>query len=125
MLSRFLGKSPSFLVNPTELEIFWQDFVGKALVTVNPTELVIFWQDFCRKALVLVNLDALNERLSTVSSPYMVLCIKVDTRSGMPSQYLADSLTLFQPEHSDSNGPIVSNKSDLSIFDFQIFYWFK
>ena len=27
--------------------------------------------------------------------------------------------------HTDSNGPIVSNKSDLSIFDFLIFYWFK
>ena len=27
--------------------------------------------------------------------------------------------------HSDSNSPIVSNKSDLSIFDFLIFYWFK
>ena len=27
--------------------------------------------------------------------------------------------------HTDSNGPIVSNKSDLSIFDFLIFDWFK
>ena len=29
------------------------------------------------------------------------------------------------PPHSDSNGPIVSNKSDLSTFDFLSFYWFK
>ena len=31
----------------------------------------------------------------------------------------------FQTMHSDSDGPIASNKSDLSIFDFLIFYWFK
>ena len=29
---------------------------------------------------------------------------------------------LFWPTHSDSDGPIVSNKSDLAIFDFLIFY---
>ena len=43
------------LVNPTVVEIFWQDFAAKALVLVNPTELEVFWQDFAAKALVLVN----------------------------------------------------------------------
>ena len=31
----------------------------------------------------------------------------------------------YLAQHTDSNGPIVSNKSDLSIFDFLIFDWFK
>ena len=52
-----------------------QGFVGKALVLVNPTELEIIWQDFVGKALVLVNPDASTERLSTVSSPYMVFTL--------------------------------------------------
>ena len=39
------------MVKPTELEIIWQDFVGKALVLVNPTELKIVYQDFVGKIL--------------------------------------------------------------------------
>ena len=82
------------LVNPTEVEIFWQDFAAKALVLVNPTKLEFYWQDFEAKAVLLVIpteleifsqdfaakvllvnptvVDALSERPSTVSSPYMV-----------------------------------------------------
>ena len=41
------------MIIPTELEIFWQDFV-KALLLVIPTELEIFWQDLGAKALLLV-----------------------------------------------------------------------
>ena len=67
-----VGKAP-VLVNPTELKIVWSDFFGKAQVLVNPTKLEIFWLDFVGKALVLVNPDASTERLSTVSSAYMVL----------------------------------------------------
>ena len=43
----------------------------------------------------------------------------------MCSHWLKYSLQSIQPMHTDSNGPIVSNKSDLSIFDFLIFDWFK
>ena len=36
------------LVNPTVLEIFWQDLYRKALVLVNPTVVEIFWQDLSK-----------------------------------------------------------------------------
>ena len=63
-----LGKA-LVLANPTELKIFWQHLVAKGLVLENPTELEIFWQDFVGKALVLVNPDTSTKRLSTESSP--------------------------------------------------------
>ena len=65
------------LVNPTDLEIFYQDVLAKAPVLVNSTELEIFWQLFVGKALVLGNPDTSTERLSTVSSPFMVLSIEL------------------------------------------------
>ena len=83
------------MVIPTEAEIFYQDFIGKALVLVIPTEAEIFYQDFVAKALELAQqpnryhftggsrirwflfaerlADASAERLSTVSSPFMVI----------------------------------------------------
>ena len=39
--------------------------------------------------------------------------------------YLRMYKQFWHTPHSDSDGPIVSNKSDLSIFDFLNFYWFK
>ena len=92
------------LVIPTVLEIFYQEFVRKALLLVTPTTLEIFYQEFVRKALLLVipavveifdkicphHTKALilgnprvifephvpAERLSIVSSPYMA-CLLV------------------------------------------------
>jgi hypothetical protein len=76
------------LVIPTELEIFYRDFGGKALLLVIFTELEIFYQDFW--FLFVERLpDALSERLSTVSSPYMVLLL-----SGIRS-YLKEKLPKF------------------------------
>ena len=45
------------MVNPTVLEIFYQEFVRKALVLVSATVLEIFYQEFVHhtKALILVN----------------------------------------------------------------------
>ena len=98
----FFAKA-SILVIPTLLEIFWQDFYAKALVLVIPTVIEIFWQDFYTKALLFViptddkgdnksDEFAINtvklsgfeplpstERLSSVSSPYMVLIIFRET----------------------------------------------
>ena len=42
------------MVIPTKAEIFYQDFVAKALVLVIHTEAEIFYQDFVAKALLLV-----------------------------------------------------------------------
>ena len=54
----------------TVVEIFYQDeelaSPAPKSDTFPPTELEIFWPDFVGKALVLVNPDALTERLSTV-----------------------------------------------------------
>ena len=62
------------LVNHTELHRnIYRDLLAKALVLVNPTELEIFYQDLLVKAQLLVKPDASTERLSTVSSPYMVM----------------------------------------------------
>ena len=41
ILPRFIGKIP-VLVNPTELKIFYQDLLAKALLLINPAELKIF-----------------------------------------------------------------------------------
>ena len=67
------------MVIPTEVEIFYQEFCAKALVLVIPTEVEMFYQHLCAKALVLVIpkeaemlADTSAERLSTVSSPFMV-----------------------------------------------------
>jgi hypothetical protein len=96
------------LVPPTELEIFQQNLVAKALLLVPPTELKIFQQDLVAKALLLViptvgivedlstsykspnfgktfcnkNIEPLApaERLSTVSSPFLSLIINEKCR---------------------------------------------
>ena len=65
-----LGAKALLLVIPPELEIFYRDLEAKALLLVIPTR-----PDFVGKALVLVNIDTSTERLSTLSSPFMVLNI--------------------------------------------------
>ena len=81
------------LVIPIEAEIFYQDLCAKALVLVIPIEAEIFYQDLHPKAresaqhpdwyhFTVIKIrwflfaerlaDASPERLSTVSSPYMV-----------------------------------------------------
>ena len=60
------------LVNPTVGEIFHQDLLAKSLGLVNSTELEIFYKDFVGKALCTVLVNPSTERLSTVSSPFMV-----------------------------------------------------
>ena len=92
------------LVPPTELEIFQQNLVAKALVLVNPTVVELIQRDLVAKTLLLViptvgivedlstsykspnfgktfckkNIQPLAppERLSTVSSPFMVRIIE-------------------------------------------------
>ena len=89
------------MVPPTELEIFQQNLVAKALVLVNPTVVELIQRDLVAKTLLLViptvgivedlstsykspnfgktfckkNIQPLapHERLSTVSSPFMVM----------------------------------------------------
>ena len=92
----FLGEA-LVLVNPTVVELFYQDLVAKALLLVTPTELEISYQDLYRKALLATVLEIFQqtddkvddkvddnfnkldtfepltstERLLTVSTPFM------------------------------------------------------
>ena len=60
------------------LEVFWQDFAAKALVLVNPTVV-----------------DALAERLSTESSPYMVCSLK-STGNNFAVSYTGTAQKLYR-----------------------------
>ena len=69
---------------------------------------------FVWKYLTFVSNMCLNDEQCQNQPPFLQLTIR--KKNG-----LRDGGT----RHSDSNGPIVSNKSDLSTFDFLSFYWFK
>ena len=67
------------LANPRVVEIFYQDLLANALLLVNPTE-IEYWCHFTvvniRWFLFVERLpDTSAERLSTVSSPYMLIQI--------------------------------------------------